>query len=123
MPFWILKKIRRFLNQIRKATLWEINKFWSEFVEDIDYTEQDAIVNGHVSPNEIEAFDTDRWAQIMEAQSRKDRPVDASEWALSQLAQGKTRKEVKYWQEKYRLVILIREFLLMANNRFKLLNL
>nr|DAS87136.1 MAG TPA: hypothetical protein [Caudoviricetes sp.] len=30
----------------------------------------------------------------MEAQSRKDRPVDASEWALGQLAQGKTRKEV-----------------------------
>lgn len=75
-------------------TLWEINKFWSEFVEDIDYTEQDAIVNGYVSPNEIEAFDTDRWAQIMEAQSRKDRPVDASEWALGQLAQGKTRKKV-----------------------------
>ncbi len=87
--------MKRLLNQIRKVTLWEINKFWSEYVEDIDYTEQDAIVNGHVSPSEIEAFDTDRWAQIMEAQSRKDRPIDASEWALSQLAQGKTRKEVK----------------------------
>ncbi|PMB88777.1 hypothetical protein CK796_00100 [Lactobacillus gasseri] len=86
--------MRRLLTLTRKVTLWEINKFWSEFVEDIDYTEQDAIVNGHVSPSEIEAFDTDRWAQIMEAQSRKDRPVDASEYALSQLAQGKTRKEV-----------------------------
>lgn len=31
----------------------------------------------------------------MEAQSRKDRPIDASEYALSQLAQGKTRKKVK----------------------------
>lgn len=30
----------------------------------------------------------------MEAQSRKDRPVDASEWALSQLAQGKTRRRL-----------------------------
>lgn len=29
----------------------------------------------------------------MEAQSRKDRPIDASEWALSQLAQGKTIKK------------------------------
>ena len=31
----------------------------------------------------------------MEAQSRKDRPIDASEYALSQLTHRKTRKEVK----------------------------
>lgn len=84
----------RLLKTIRKATLWEINKFWSDYVEDIDYTEKDAIVNAHISPNEIEAFDTNRWAQIIEAQSRKDRPVDAGDWALSQLAQGRTRREV-----------------------------
>lgn len=47
-----------------------------------------------MSPEDIENFDTDRWAEIMNAQSRKERPVDASEWALQQMAVGKTRKEV-----------------------------
>ncbi|CCI82323.1 hypothetical protein [Lactobacillus hominis] len=79
---------------MKKVDLWEVNKTWKDYVEDIDYTEQQAIVEAHMDPSVIDKFDTDRWAEIMEARSRKDRPVDATAWALSQLAQGKTRKEV-----------------------------
>lgn len=47
-----------------------------------------------MDPSVIDRFDTDRWAEIMSAQGRDKRPVDASAYALKQLALGKNRKEV-----------------------------
>lgn len=87
-------KIRSQLNRTKKATPEEVYKFWENYVEDLSYNEQQAIVYAHISPQDYENMDIEQWNRIMTARSRKDRPIDFADWAITQVTKGK-RKEVK----------------------------
>lgn len=59
------------------------------------YCEQQAIIQAHMDPKSFKEMDAEEWSNVVSAKPKKDRPVDAAEYALSQLTKGKTRKEVR----------------------------
>lgn len=90
----MFQKMRRKPRKTLKATPRDIYKFWKETLEDIYYSEQQAIVQMHISPQDFNSLSMEEWNNIMSAKAKKDRPVDMGDWIYQQMALGKTRKEV-----------------------------
>lgn len=61
-------------------------------LEDFDYSIQQAVVNLHISPNDLDNYDYYRWLEIMNAKAKEDRPIDFSEFMESM--RNEKRKEV-----------------------------
>lgn len=57
------------------------------------YCEQQAIVQAHMDPESFEKMSAQDWSKIMSAKAKKERPVDISDWVLSQMAKKNYRKE------------------------------
>lgn len=65
---------------------------WNDMLEDFDYSMQQAVVNLHIAPNDLDNYDYYRWLEIMNAKAKEDRPIDFSK--MMEASRNKKRKEV-----------------------------
>jgi len=56
---------------------------WNNIIEDLDYNEQQAFINFHITPDVYEELDYYRFNEIMTAKPKKERQVDPAEWLHS----------------------------------------
>lgn len=84
----------RKLKRIPKATPKEVYDFWKDTLDDMYYSEQQAMVNLHISPQDFNSLSMEEWNNVMNAKGKKDRPVDLGDFIYQQFAEGNTRKEV-----------------------------
>ncbi|MEE6717037.1 hypothetical protein [Schleiferilactobacillus harbinensis] len=68
---------------IEKATPSDLLDEWDNQIEDFDYTEQQALVELGILPEDYERADYVRMNQILQAKAPKDRPMDAFKYMES----------------------------------------
>lgn len=59
-------------NRTKKATPEDIAEFWSNYVNNVDYTMQQAVVEAHIPLNDMLDTDFYMWAEAMQAQKPEE---------------------------------------------------